>query len=466
MSAIQLAPRTASAVANAEWWCQRGAAPRDTGAPSGRAPYLATMFLLFIVIVAPQERVSALAPFRIALVAAGLAVSAHVYDRFKRSAGLVALPAQLRIVALLLAWAVATLPLSFWPRGSVVFLLDIYLKTLVVFWLLAATADTWERALGAARAMTLMGIPLALTAIGHYASGVYFDGLSAVDRIVGYEGGMAKNPNDLALVLTLLLPLAVALVQQTRHSAARLLFSGIVLLYVAGVIVTFSRGGFVTLLAILAVYLWSLLRRGRWKPVLLCLGLAVATMAFFPEGYSRRLSTIVAIEEDPTGSAQTRWTDTVAALKHVNQHPIVGAGIGMDILALDVLRGETGKHVHNVYLQYAVDLGLPGLALFLWLYVSCLRAVGRVARAPEAAPEIPGMRAMAEGIRVSLLAFGIAALFHPVAYQFYFYLIAGLAVAIGSLALRHGVPRRAPLVEAPRSTELWWQGASAEKTRC
>ena len=36
---------------------------------------------------------------------------------------------------------------------------------------------------------------------------------------------------------------------------------------------------------------------------------------------------------------------------------------------------------------------------------------------------------MAEGIKVSLTVFAIAAVFHPVAYQFYFYYMAGLALA-------------------------------------
>jgi O-antigen ligase len=414
------------------------------------------MLLLVIVIGAPQERIAALAPLRIALLTAGLAVAAHVYDRFKHRRSIVALPTELRSVGLLLAWAVATLPLSIWPGGSVAFLLETYLKTLVVFWLLGATADTPARVLGAARVMTALGIPLALTAIANFASGVVWDEKSAVERIVGYEGGMSKNPNDLALVLTLLLPLAVSLAQQGGSRALRLLFLACVPLFAAGVIVTFSRGGFVTLAAIFALYLLSFLRRGRWKAALGCLVLAGAILAAFPEGYSSRLSTIVEMDEDPTGSAQARWTDTVAALRHVREHPIVGAGIGMNILALDALRGETGKNVHNVYLQYAVELGLPGLGLFLWLYASCLLAVRRVARAGEGR-ELRSLRLLAEGILVSLLAFSISSLFHPVAYQFFFYLVAGLAVALGSVGRRLLAPPAPPRAEAARPGELWWQ---------
>ena len=40
------------------------------------------------------------------------------------------------------------------------------------------------------------------------------------------------------------------------------------------------------------------------------------------------------------------------------------------------------------------------------------------------------IRLLATGIRISLLAFGVAAFFHPIAYQFYFFTIAGLAVAL------------------------------------
>jgi hypothetical protein len=36
-------------------------------------------------------------------------------------------------------------------------------------------------------------------------------------------------------------------------------------------------------------------------------------------------------------------------------------------------------------------------------------------------------------LRVSLIAFAVAAMFHPVAYHFYFYAIAGLAVAAASI---------------------------------
>jgi hypothetical protein len=53
----------------------------------------------------------------------------------------------------------------------------------------------------------------------------------------------------------------------------------------------------------------------------------------------------------------------VVAAGFVARHPVIGAGVGMDVLALNELRGPVWLSVHNVYLNYAVDLGLVGLGL-------------------------------------------------------------------------------------------------------
>ena len=115
-------------------------------------------------------------------------------------------------------------------------------------------------------------------------------------------------------------------------------------------------------------------------------------------------------------------------MRFVAAHPILGAGVGMNVLALNETRGASWKNVHNVYLEYAVDLGLPGLGLFLALFAGCLCATV-VAMRRAAAITAPDLFLLAEGLQTSLLVFAVAALFHPVAYHFYFYYVAGLAIA-------------------------------------
>jgi O-antigen ligase len=111
----------------------------------------------------------------------------------------------------------------------------------------------------------------------------------------------------------------------------------------------------------------------------------------------------------------------------------MGAGLGMNILVLNASVGATWRAVHNTYLEYAVDLGMPGLVLFVLLLRSCWRSVSAARR--TASPETAQL---AEGIEISLLAFSVAAFFHPAAYEFYFYFVAGLAVAAKVVSDREG----------------------------
>jgi hypothetical protein len=106
------------------------------------------------------------------------------------------------------------------------------------------------------------------------------------------------------------------------------------------------------------------------------------------------ICSITNIDSDPTGSAQGRWERQAAAVGYAS-HPPVGAGSART--SSDEHGARTGlMMVHNAYLEYAIDLGLPGLVLFLLLIVGCVRSAGRAARLGAARPggraERPGQR--------------------------------------------------------------------------
>jgi O-antigen ligase len=137
------------------------------------------------------------------------------------------------------------------------------------------------------------------------------------------------------------------------------------------------------------------------------------------------------MQQDKTGSAQGRYRDLGIALEVVSHNPIIGVGLGQDMIALNQARGRsTWRSVHNVYLQYAVDLGVPGFLLFAWLHLLCFRSAWAVERRARKEPAVAELAPLAAGVQVSLVAFLVAAMFHPIAYQFYFFSIAGLAVAL------------------------------------
>jgi putative inorganic carbon (hco3(-)) transporter len=413
----------------AGWWRP---ADLEAGNPDSPVPFWALFAFTFILLVAPQSFLPVLAPLRIALLAAVIAVAAYLFDRFIHRRPVLRHSREMTITACLLVWIVLTLPFSYWPGGSVSYLLEVYLKTLVVFWLLAHVVNDATRLRRIAWGLTLMAVPLALAGVKNFMSGGFtHDGMN---RIVGYSAGLTENPNDLALMLNLILPLSVALLLASRTPAARAALVAVIGLDVTAIILTFSRAGFLTLAVSSAMVLWRLFKRGNYAAVLLAAVLAVAALPFLPSNYMKRLSTITNIEADASGSAQERWADTLVAVGYVAQHPVVGAGVGNDVLAMNEARGSTWLEIHNVYLQYAVELGMPGLILFLMLVTACIRSAREAERRCEAVPESAELMHLAAGIRISLMGFVVAALFHPAGYQFYFYYIAGLAIAVRAIA--------------------------------
>jgi O-antigen ligase len=155
------------------------------------------------------------------------------------------------------------------------------------------------------------------------------------------------------------------------------------------------------------------------------------------------------MDEDKTGSAQGRYKDLFLALDIVERNPVVGVGMGQDMIALNQERGQsTWRSVHNVYLQYAVDLGIPGFLLFVWLHLLCFRSAWAVERRTKKDPELHDVATLAAGVQVSLVSFLVAAMFHPIAYQFYFFSVAGLAVALKN-TYRTEISRRRLAAEQP-----------------
>jgi len=417
-----------------------------TAASGSSLAFMALVAFTAILLLSPQAWVPALKVIRIAFLAAGVAIVAHVVERTIHRQSITPMSPEIGIALALVCWSVITIPLSEWPGGSVRVLVDNYLKAVAFFWLLGTIVNSTDRLRAMAWTLVLCSIPLAATGVRNYLSGGQLStGVRGFYRIEGYMGGsgLTGNPNDLALMLNLIIPIAGVLVFTTR-GARRALAAAAMLLSVAAVVLTFSRAGFLTLAASFVMFLAVLMRRKSPGAAIGLLLLAVCVPPLLPAGYAARLSTITNIEADATGSAQGRWADTKVAMGVVAKNPVIGVGIGQDVLAMNQERGAEWTQVHNAYLQYGVDLGVPGLLLFAWLHLLCVRTARAVEKRATGSPAHRDLALLAAGVQVSLVAFAVAAMFHPIAYQFYFFSIAGLAVALrNAWRAEAGVPQLA-----------------------
>ena len=392
---------------------------------SDRLAFAALVLFIVVLVLTPQDFLATLVPLHLARLTALVALAAHLIHRVTvRAARPVSRP--LLLMGLLVAWAVGMVPFSMWPNGSVTVLTELYLKAVLVCWLLAGVVTTVARLRAMVWVLTLSAVPLAFTALAQYARG-------DADRIAGYGRGLAGNPNDLAFFLALIVPLSGALAATSR-GARRAMAAGVIVLAIAGTVATYSRGGFLALAVAVLLGLIVCLRRNALATIAAVLIVGASVAALAPAAYLDRIGTIADVDADPTGSSQERWRDMRVAVTYVRDHPVIGAGIGMDILALNELRGPTWRTVHNTYLNYGVDLGIPGLLLFVLLVGSVLVTAWRVERQRPVSPPGADLGWLAAGIRIAIVAFAVAALFYPVAYHFFFYLLAGLAIAAGRIS--------------------------------
>jgi putative inorganic carbon (hco3(-)) transporter len=173
-----------------------------------------------------------------------------------------------------------------------------------------------------------------------------------------------KNPNLLAGFLVVIMAIATGLGLNTRLSSGKMLYFGLVLALGGCLVLTYSRGAWISVLAVIAVFGVLYSRKVFWLLALL----PVLVMLVGHEVFMERILSIM----NPTDTSSTLrlalWESTVAM---IGDYPWLGVGWGAywlvypeyDFFVLDA--GTKIFHAHNMYLHIAAEIGLPGLVTFL-----------------------------------------------------------------------------------------------------
>lgn len=182
------------------------------------------------------------------------------------------------------------------------------------------------------------------------------------------------HPNVMGGNLILVLPLPLSILvfgwKQIRWRARFYLgFSILVMALV--ILLTKSRG---TWIALTAVVILIILLRWRINWILIVLGTGILFVSIFLIGFTDFIDILTA--NDALIGIEGRIDIWSRAVLMIQDFPITGIGLGtfMD-LADNLYRFflfPAGKiiHAHNLFLQIAVDIGLPGLIAWLSIFLS------------------------------------------------------------------------------------------------
>jgi O-antigen ligase len=245
-----------------------------------------------------------------------------------------------------------------------------FVQLFLVLWMI------WELAVSRRRQLGLM------TA---YVLGAY---VAALDTFILYqkEGGSLRrfaagggDPNELAMLLALALPMAWYLGMTHRRTLIRWVCRGYLPLGLVAIGLTSSRGGMlVSMTGLLIVPLtMTKLTPGRLIAAVAILALSgAAAVTYIPETSLERLATTGAEVEDARfGGRLKLW---VAGVEAFMQKPVLGHGTSSFILVVKPRLGSLAQVAHNSYLSLLVEQGIVGFLLYMSMLIAVFLSLLRL----------------------------------------------------------------------------------------
>jgi len=181
-----------------------------------------------------------------------------------------------------------------------------------------------------------------------------------------------RNLGRFSKFYDLVIPINLALIFITKDNMKKVLFTLALLLSIITILLMQMRGSYVVIfLAILAI---AFVYRKKLFIFILIIPFFIAIM--MPSNMATRAQEMFKfggyLKSDGVLNYRTEaWKGAVRIIK---ERPVLGLGVGKSNFGRTVKKFDDLKipydHAHNTILQIAVELGLIGLAAFLWLFGS------------------------------------------------------------------------------------------------
>jgi O-antigen ligase len=288
-------------------------------------------------------------------------------------------------------------------------------------------------------------------------------GLIQFEETAKGGGSFLRAEVWLTTYLIMLLPLSFAMAWYEQNPWARGLYATVTASATVCLLLTQSRAGLLAFVVELWACAWLVKQRAMWvlsgavTAALAALMFSLVTVTMTPDGQVTLAARTSVPIKTSTDSFVHRMDIWAFMLERIAEHPILGIGYGKETSKLlfnqtpeqNVPAGHAPVRTHgthNIMLELALLVGLPGMALFIWLVIRLGRMVVRgFHRATDVLP-----RAVLLGVSVGLIGLGVR-------LQFDQMLVGTLAVQFWVLV---AVAMRACDVEgaADRLPQAMWDG--------
>ncbi len=284
--------------------------------------------------------------------------------------------------------------------------------------------------------------------------------VSEVDPDASY-GSMLGDPNDLALVLLFPLGFGCALLQYRSGRVLTALAFSVVIACMLAIVYTESRGGLLGVLTVGGVIGLKMIRS---RALLIACGVVAAIGLYVAAGIGDR-STAVAADGGLDHSSMGRIYAWIAATKMLVGNPLTGVGMAGFVQAhaggYEYYLTGYNWAVHSTWFGVLAEGGIPGIALFVAMFVTALRTARSCLRRFEELGADMRLRACALGLMAGLAGFGVSGAFLTHGFLWPIYIQVALVVALWRCLRRIEMAREDDDRDASR-VRPWWPRTHSE----
>ena len=383
--------------------------------------YLGLYLFSILVLFRPYELISALSflsatAFYFALVTLAI----FVPSQLATEGNLTTMSTEVKAVFALTAIALVTMPIAKDPGLAWEIFNDPYIKAVIIFVVLVNVVRTRKRLMGMMWLSFGIAVYLSSAALDLYLKGQF----NVEDyRIKVDVGGMFGNPNEMAMHFVMMTPLVITLGLAAKSKAMRFVYFAMAVIFVGANMVTYSRGGFLGLIACMAVLAWKLGRKHRLNVTIASIVVGGIAILAAPGNYGLRMLSIFIPGLDVVGSSDQRRELLERSLLVTARNPW-GIGIGNFPIV-----GVHNLQTHNAFTQVSSELGILGLIVYLIFMISPFRKLGAIERRLFDEDTQDWFYYLAIGLQASIIGYMVSSFFAAVAYNWFIYYLIAYAVA-------------------------------------
>jgi O-antigen ligase len=377
-------------------------------------PFFGLIFYILLIYIMPHAFFPPLRKFRIMLVLAILVLLVFIFHKVVRKEGISGISSRHDLFMVLLLLAIPASNVFNFRLGAAWDGFYEFLTVFLLYYILVSLTEDFEKLRKVYVTLIICTVMMTLNGLLQHFRGYDIAGIPPLDGRIRWRSHFG-DPNDFALAINTFLPFVlVNLFEKDIGRFKKAMLLGIACIFLVGIYYTNSRGGYVALILILAVF--SLKRWGLLRGLIAAAVFVAAALVLAPS----RMAELSPQERSASGRIYA-W---IGGLEMLKSHPLFGIGHGN-------FQIFHTRAAHSAFIQCVSELGLVGYFIWLTLIYSSFAGLRRVEKHASAI-----YAKYAKILQLSMLGFLASAFFLSQAYHPILYML----FALSSLVIRFAEP--------------------------